>query len=145
MKKHLLLLSLFSILLPLSLIAQSASKVVPINVYWIADGKRYDINQAQSGIHLPDKLEIAIVLPANQKLENQRFEFKWYLRGATRDYLTNSFIKKVERLNSGETQIILKSGRTNLRKGWWKVRIDAYIDRKSLGFQNKQVFWIKLL
>lgn len=125
--------------------AQNASKIKPLKVVWIADGKPVSITQAQKGIPTPKKLEISIVLPNNQKLTGQKFEFKWYRRGATRDYLTNSFMKKVENLQPGATEVTLKVGRTNLRKDWWKVQIEAYVDRKSLSFENKQEFWIKLL
>ena len=133
------------IALPLLGIAQNASKIKPVKVIWLADGKPYSITQAQKGISLPTKLEISVVLENNQKLPGQKFEFKWYRRGATQDYLTNSFIKKVENIEPGENEVTIKAGRTNLKKGWWKVQIEAYSDRKSISFDNKQEFWIKLL
>lgn len=143
--KNLLIAMALLFVLPLLSSAQNASKIKPIKIVWLADGKPISITQAQKGIRTPTKLEISIVLLNNQKLSGQKFEFKWYRRGATRDYLTNSFIKKVEAMQPVENQITLIAGRTNLKKGWWKVQIEAYIDRKSLSFNNKQQFWIKLL
>lgn len=144
MKKVLFVLSILFITNPFNLIAQRASRVVPVNVYWLADGKMYKINAVQSGIKKPGKLELVVVLKSNQNLQGQKFEFKWYHRGPTRDYLTNSFVKKVN-LKPGESQVILKSGLNNLKSGWWKVQINAYIDRKPLKYQNKNIFWIKIL
>lgn len=144
MKSLLIAMALLLVIPPLSS-AQNASKIKPIKVVWLADGKPVSITQAQKGIRIPAKLEISIVLPNNQKLTGQKFEFKWYRRAVTRDYLTNSFIKKVENVQPGKIQVTLKAGRTNLKTGWWKVQIEAYIDRKSLSFENKQEFWIKLM
>ncbi len=144
MKRVLLLLSILLLLLPYRVNAQRVSKITPVKVYWLADGKMYDINAVQSGIRMPKRLELVVVLKSNQQLQGQKFEFKWYHRGPTRDYLTNSFIKKVT-LKPGETQISLKSGVNNLKSGWWKVQVNAYIDRKPLSYQNKPVFWIKIL
>jgi hypothetical protein len=143
--KNLLITLALLLALPMVNQAQNASKIKPIKIVWLADGKPVSITQAQKGIPTPQKLEISIVLPNNQKLAGQKFEFKWYRRGATRDYLTNSFMKKVENVQPGASEVSLKVGRTNLRKDWWKVQIEAYVDRKSLSFENKQEFWIKLL
>lgn len=143
--KNLLITLTLLLALPLVNDAQNASKIKPIKIVWLADGKPVSITQAQKGILTPKKLEISVILPNNQKLVGQKFEFKWYRRGATRDYLTNSFMKKVEQSQPGATEITLKVGRANLRKDWWKVQIEAYVDRKSLAFENKQEFWIKLL
>ncbi|MCF6240163.1 MAG: hypothetical protein L3J74_02310 [Bacteroidales bacterium] len=144
--KKILFISLLALYLfsPLTLRAQRVSKIAPVKVYWLADGKMYDINAVQSGIRMPKKLEFVVVLSANQQLQGQKFEFKWYHRGPTRDYLTNSFIIKVA-LKPGEKQITLKSGVNNLKSGWCKVQVNAYIDRKPLSYQNKYVFWIKIL
>ncbi|OQX99415.1 MAG: hypothetical protein B6I20_09985 [Bacteroidetes bacterium 4572_117] len=144
MKNLLITISLLLILPALS-IAQNPSRVKPTKVVWLADGKELSISEAQKGVSLPTKLEISVILPNNQKLDGQKFEFKWYRRAVTRDYLTNSFIKKIDAAQVGGNQITLKAGRTNLKRGWWKVQIEAYADRKSLSFNNKQVFWIKLL
>ncbi len=144
MKRILFLWSILLLLLPYGVNAQRVSKIAPVKVYWLADGKMYDINAVQSGIKMPKRLELVVVLRANQQLQGQKFEFKWYHRGPTRDYLTNSFVKKVN-LNSGETQITLKAGINNLKRGWWKVQVNAYIDRKPLSYQNKPIFWIKIL
>jgi len=143
--KHIIIAIALTFVLPLASIAQNASKIKPVKVVWLADGKPVSITQAQSGIRTPAKLEMSIVLENNPKLNGQKFEFKWYRRGATRDYLTNSFIKKIEPAHAVENQITIKAGRTNLKKGWWKVQIEAYVDRKSISFNNKQEFWIKLL
>jgi len=145
MKQYLRLFIIVLFILPDICSAQTASKVVPVEIYWIADGKKIDINQAQSGIRLPEKLEFAVVLTVNQKLKGQKFQFKWYRRGASGDYPLNCFIKKVENIKPGETQITLKVGRSNLKKGWVKVQIEADIDNKLLSFENKQEFWINLL
>ena len=133
------------IALPLLSSAQNASNIKPVKVNWLADGVSYSITQAQKGIKIPTKLEISVVLENNQKLPGQKFEFKWYRRGATQDYLTNSFIKKIKNIEPGENEVVIKAGRTNLKKGWWKVQIEAHSDKKSISFDNKQEFWIKLL
>ncbi len=145
MKHNLLLISILLTVLSFNGFSQNASKIVPKRIYWLADGKMIDINRAQSGIPLPEKLEIVIVLQSNQKLKGQKFEFKWYRRGSTNDYPLNSFIKTVEDVKQGETPIILKVGRSNLKKGWVKVQIEAEIDGKLLDFENKQEFWINLM
>ncbi len=145
MKHNLLLISILLTVLSFNGFSQNASKIVPKQIYWLADGKMIDINRAQSGIPLPEKLEIVIVLQSNQKLKGQKFEFKWYRRGSTNDYPLNSFIKTVEDVKQGETPIILKVGRSNLKKGWVKVQIEAEIDGKLLDFENKQEFWINLM
>jgi len=143
--KNLLIAMAVLLSFPLISGAQNASRIKPVKVIWLADGRPISISQAQKGIQTPGKLEISFVLQNDNNLKGQKFEFKWYRRGATRDYLTNSFIKKIENVQPGENQLSLKAGRSNLRKGWWKVQIEAYIDRKSLSFNNKQEFWIKLL
>ena len=145
MNKNFFITIILSIALPLLSSAQNASKIKAIKVNWLADGITYSLSQALKGINLPTKLEMSIVLENNQKLPGQKFEFKWYRRGATQNYLTNSFIKKIENIEPGENQVIIKAGRTNLKKGWWKVQIEAHSDRKSISFDNKQEFWIKLL
>jgi len=144
MKTKLLILAILLTFTQELIISQKVSKVTPVKIYWLADGKAYDLQKAQSGIPMPQKLELVVVLNANSQLQGQKFEFKWYHRGPTRDYLTNSIVKKVD-LKPGENQIILKAGRGNLKRNWWKVQVDAYIDRKPLAYQNKPVFWIKLL
>jgi len=141
--KLLVLVILTSFLLPLNISAQRVSKIKPVKIYWLADGKTYDLKTAQTGISKPENLQIVVVLNADKQLNGQKFEFKWYHRGPTRDYLTNSFVKKVT-LKSGEQQYILKSGRGSLKSGWWKVQVVAYIDRKPLSFGNKNVFWVKI-
>ncbi len=145
MNRILLLISILLIIFPTKSISQTASKIVPEQIYWLADGKVIDINRAQSGIPLPEKLEIALVLQANQKLKGQKFEFKWYRRSESGDYPLNSFIKTVEDVIQGENHLILKVGRSNLKKGWVKVQIEAEIDGKLLDYEDKQEFWINLL
>ncbi|MCF6240164.1 MAG: hypothetical protein L3J74_02315 [Bacteroidales bacterium] len=145
MRLNLLIISILFVIIPFRVFSQNASKIIPEQIYWLADGKVIDINRAQSGIPLPEKLEIVIVLPATQKLKGQKFEFKWYRRSESGDYPLNSFIKTVENLVQGENQLILKVGRSNLKKGWVKVQIEAEIDGKLLDFENKQEFWINLM
>ncbi len=124
--------------------AQTKSSVTPVNVYWLADGKKYDIQNVRSGIKIPNRLELVVELNPDTKLQGQKFEFKWYHRGPTRDYLTNSFIKKVD-IKAGMNKVVLKAGRGSIKSGWWKVQVYAYVDRKPLAFQGKNVFWIKIL
>ena len=143
--KNLLIALALTIVLPFSINSQNASKIKPTKVVWLADGVPVSIAQAQSGINTPNKLEISIELPNNASLNGQKFEFKWYRRGATRDYLTNSFIKKIDVSKTNGNKIIINAGRTNLKTGWWKVQIEAYVDRKSISFKNKEEFWIKLM
>jgi len=143
--KNIIIAIALTFALPLMSSAQNASEIKPLKVVWLADGVPVSIAQAQSGIRTPAKLEMSIILQNNPKLKGQKFEFKWYKRGATRDYLTNSFMKKIESAQVNGNQITLKAGRTNLKSGWWKVQIEAYVDRKSISFNNKQEFWIKLL
>ncbi|MEN8122115.1 MAG: hypothetical protein ABFS35_17335 [Bacteroidota bacterium] len=145
MNKNFFITIALLIVLPLLSSAQNASNIKPTKIIWLADGKPFSITQAQKGISIPTKLEISIILEYNQKLPGQKFEFKWFRRGATKDYLTNSFIKKVEDVEPQVNEITIKTGRTNLKKGWWKVQIEAYSDRKSISFDNKQEFWIKLM
>ncbi len=144
MKKVLFFLAILFMLNPFNAIAQRASRIVPVNVYWLADGKQIDLKTAQSGIRKPNRLELVVVLNADNSLRGQKFEFKWYQRGPTRDYLTNSFVKKVV-LQPNQNKIILKAGRENLKKGWWKVQVNAYIDRRYLSYANTQVFWVNIL
>ena len=114
------------ILLYFSLVsyAQNSSKIVPKEVYWVADGKKIDINRAQSGIAIPEQLEFVAVVPVTQKQIGKKFIFKWYRRGATNDYPLNTFIRKVEDIKSGDNLVILKAGRSNLKKGWIKVQVE---------------------
>ncbi|RLD65454.1 MAG: hypothetical protein DRI95_08690 [Bacteroidetes bacterium] len=145
MNKNFLISIALLIALPLISSAQNASKIKPVKIIWLADGKPYSITQALKGIKIPTKLEISVVLENSQKLPGQKFEFKWYRHGATQDYLTNSFIKKVENIEPGDNEVTIKAGRTNLKKGWWKVQVEAHFDKKSISFDNKQEFWIKLM
>ena len=124
--------------------AQIKSSVTPVNIYWLADGKKFDIKNVRSGIKNPNRLELVVELKPDAKLQNQRFEFKWYYHGPTRDYLTNSFVKKAD-IKPGMSKIVLKAGRGSIKSGWWKVQVYAYIDRKPLAFQGKNVFWIRIL
>ncbi len=134
------------ILLCFSLVsyAQNSSKIVPKEVYWVADGKKIDINRAQSGIAIPEQLEFVAVVPVTQKQIGKKFIFKWYRRGATNDYPLNTFIRKVEDIKSGDNLVILKAGRSNLKKGWIKVQVEE-TNGNRLGFDNKLEFWINLL
>jgi len=145
MKLSILIISILLSAFSFGLIAQKQTNSVPEKIFWIADGKYIDINQAQSGIPLPEKLEFAVVLPVNRKLEGAKFEFKWYRRGATEDYPLNSFLKKVENIESGKTEIVLKVGRSNLKKGWVKVQIENQKNGMLLNYEGKQEFWINLL
>ncbi len=134
------------ILLCFSLVsyAQNSSKIVPQEVYWVADGKKIDINRAQSGIAIPEQLEFVAVVPVTQKQIGKKFIFKWYRRGATNDYPLNTFIRKIEDIKSGDNLVVLRSGRSNLKKGWVKVQVEE-TNGKRLGFDNKLEFWINLL
>ena len=125
--------------------AQNTNKIKPKEVYWIADGKKIDINRAQSGIAIPEHLEFVAVIPVTQKQIGKKFIFKWYRRGATNDYPLNTFIRKVEDIKPGDNLVILKAGRSNLKKGWVKVQVEDETDGSRLGFENKLEFWINLL
>ena len=127
-------------------LSQKASKIKPLKIIWIADGENISIEKAQKGIPMPNKLSIAVILNNSDinKLDGQKLEFKWFRRGATRNYLTNSFIKQISVNTGNGNGYTIKTGRSNLKKGWWKVQVEAYIDRKLLSYQNKQEFWINL-
>jgi len=126
--------------------SQNASKIKPVKIYWIADGKIINIERAQKGIATPGNLSLAIVLNNDvvHQFDGQKLEFKWYKRGSTRDYLTNSFEKQISKQAAIRNGYTIKTSRSNLKKGWWKVKVEAYIDRKLLSYQNKQEFWINL-
>ena len=148
MKQFTYLITLFLFLnTSFGVISQNASRIKPTKILWIADGEKITIEQAQKGIQMPINLSIAVVLNNNviQKLDGQKLEFKWYKRGATRDVLMNSFIKQISKQAAIGSEYSIKTSRSNLKKGWWKVKVEAYIDRKLLSYKNKQEFWIKLL
>ncbi|MBN1252151.1 MAG: hypothetical protein JXR51_03040 [Bacteroidales bacterium] len=148
MKKIIYSVSLLMFLsISINVLSQNQSKIKPVKIIWIADGTEISIEKAQKGIPIPTNLSIAVVLDNNviNKLEGQKLEFKWFRRGATRDYLTNSFIKQISSSSTNGNVFLINAGRSNLKKGWWKVQIEAYIDRELLSFENKQEFWINLL
>ena len=126
--------------------AQEASKIKPVKIVWVADGDTIDIDQAQRGIDLPNNLEVAVVFDMRTigKLDGQKLEFKWFKKGATRDYMTNSFYAEIKASEKGPKAYTISTGRTELKQGWWKVQIEAYADRNLLSYRNKQVFWINL-
>ena len=128
-------------------VAQNFSKIKTKQIMWIADGKKISIEAAQKGIKKPERLSIMVILENDvvQRHDGQKLEFKWYKIGSTRPYLTNSFIKKISKQKATESTYKIITSRPNLKKGWWKVKIEAYVDRKMLSYQNKQDFWIKLL
>jgi|GEM_PF-5277186 ABC-type enterochelin transport system substrate-binding protein len=128
------------------LVSQEASKIKPVKIVWVADGDTIDIDEAQRGIAMPGNLEIAVVFDVRTigKLNGQKIEFKWFRKGATKDYLTNSFYEVVNSSLAGPDAYTLSSSRGELKKGWWKVQIEAYADRNLLAYRNKQVFWINL-
>ncbi len=142
----------FSLILTLILLsgsfcfAQQASKVKPVKVVWIADGDTLDIEQAQRGIILPEKLQIAVILDQKTigKMNGQRFEFKWFMKGGNKSIITNSFFEQVNASAPGQLSYTIATGRSSLRKGWWKVQIVAYADKNLLSYNNKQEFWINL-
>ncbi|MFN8257453.1 MAG: hypothetical protein U0W24_17290 [Bacteroidales bacterium] len=126
--------------------SQEASKIKPLKIVWVADGDTVDIDEAQRGINMPNNLEIAVVFDVRTigKLNGQKLEFKWFRKGATKDYLTNSFYEEINSSIKGAKAYTISTGRTELKKGWWKVQIEAYADRNLLSYNNKQVFWINL-
>jgi len=126
--------------------AQEASKIKPVKIVWVADGDTIDIDQAQRGINMPNNIEIAVVFDSRTigKLDGQKLEFKWFRKGATRNYLTNSFYQEFNSAIKGPKAYTLSTGRGELKKGWWKVQIEAYADRNLLSYRNKQEFWINL-
>ncbi len=126
--------------------AQEASKIKPIKIVWVADGDTVDIELAQRGIEMPVNLEIAVVFDVRTigKLDGEKLEFKWFRKGETKNYLTNSFNSVINSTIKGNKAYTVSSGRTELKKGWWKVQIEAYADRNLLSYKNKQEFWINL-
>lgn len=126
--------------------AQKASKIKPVKIVWVADGDTLTIDEAQTkGVKVPSKLEIVAILNSRTigNNKNQKLEFRWYRKGPTRMYLTNSFYKKLNAA-TGSLAIPVSTNRGSLRAGWWKVQIESYSDRKLLSYKNKQEFWIKL-
>ena len=129
------------------LFGQQTSRIVPLKIVWIADGDTLSIEEAQTrGANTPSKLEIAVVLNPKTigKLNGQKLEFRWYRKGPTRMYLTNSFHEQINTSAPGHRAYTISTGRGALRAGWWKVQVEAYVDRKLLSYRNKQEFWIKL-
>jgi hypothetical protein len=126
--------------------SQDASKIKPVKIVWVSDGDTVDIDEAQRGINMPNNLEIAVVFDVRtiKGIDGEKLEFKWFRKGATKNYLTNSFIGVVNSTIKGNKAYTLSSGRTELKKGWWKVQIEAYADRNLLSYKNKQEFWINL-
>lgn len=125
--------------------AQTASKIKPVKIVWVADGDTLTIDEAQTkGVKVPSKLEIVAILNSRTigNNKNQKLEFRWYKQAPTRLYLTNSFYKKLE--PTGALAYPVSTSRVGLRAGWWKVQIESYSDRKLLSYKNKQEFWIKL-
>jgi len=126
--------------------AQDASKIKPVKIVWVADGDTIDIDQAQRGINMPNNLQIAAVFDVRTigKLSGEKLEFRWFRKGATRDYLTNSFFGEFNSSIKGNNASTISSGRVELKKGWWKVQIEAYADHNLIEYKNKQEFWINL-
>lgn len=126
--------------------AQQASKIKPVQVVWVADGDTLDIEQAQRGIVLPEKLQIAVILDQKTigKMNGEQFEFKWFMKGTNKSIITNSFFEQVNSSAPGHLAYTISTGRGSLRKGWWKVQIIAYADKNLISFNNKMEFWINL-
>jgi hypothetical protein len=126
--------------------AQQPSKIKPVKIVWIADNDTINIDQAKRGIEMPNNLQIAVVLDPKTigKMNGQKFEFKWFMKGPTRITITNSFFEQVNSSAPGNQAFTISTGRSSLRKGWWKVQIVAYADRNLLSYNNVQEFWINL-
>ncbi len=137
-----LLLNIFS-----NSFSQKPNTISPKSIYWIADGKQISIEKAQKGINKPNKLSIVVVFNNSdiQKFDGQKLEFIWYKRGATRNYLLSTFLRKISKEKSKGNLYVIKAGRSNLKKGWLKVKIETYTNRELLSYKNKKEFWIKLL
>ncbi len=120
--------------------AQKWSNTKAKKIFWVVNNDTITVDDAIRGIRNPEDLSINILFGKDTK--NQRIEFKWYRRGATHDYLTNSFTKNIEIEKDKNETILVSSSRGNLKIGWWKVQVEAYIDRKPIMFENKMEFWI---
>ncbi len=122
--------------------AQDVSKFQPEKIYWVAGNDTISIKMALNGIAMPEKLILVAEFENKAELDAEKFEFKWYRRGATRNYLTNSFLREIKLPELPDEGIQIQSERNNLKQGWWKVEIESVNDRKSLFFKGKNVFWI---
>ena len=123
-------------------VAQQNSKILIKNIFWVADNDTINQTQAIKGVVMPEHLSLVIQFEDGQTLDSEKFEYKWFRHGATRDLMVNSFIRETEQKPNGLAEI--SSGRGSLKKGWWKVNIEAYSDRKLLAYKNKNEFWILL-
>lgn len=124
--------------------AQDFSKIVPVNAFWLADGDTISTEDALKGISLPSQLEFVMEfdkkkLPPGK--QSQRFEMKWARRGATKMYITNSFVRSIDTENPQKT---IQASRENLKPGWWMVEVQAYTDRKVVRNKSNGEYWILL-
>ncbi len=129
------------------LFAQEVSKIKPASIVWVANGDTVSIEQAKTaGIELPEKLEIIVLLDPKTigKFNNQKLEFRWYKQGPTRQVITNSFTREINTKKVDDFSHKISTERSGLRKGWWKVQIESYADRKLVSHNGQQEFWINL-
>ncbi len=127
--------------------SQKTSKIKPVKIVWVADGDTISTKKAKTqGISIPSKLEIIVFFDAKTigKFNKQKLEFRWYKQGPTRQVITNSFTREINVSNAGSTKNSLSTHRRGLRKGYWKVQIESYADRKLLGYNGERDFWINL-
>ena len=135
------------------------SKILTKNAYWLANNKQVSLDSAKRGISTPDSLTLVLILDEKNIAELQKkelsFEFQWYSFGATRRYLNNSLIKKLEfpiapppsknqKINTIALETKLICVRKNLKPGWWEVQIISYSDNGLLSVKNSTQFQILL-
>ncbi len=135
------------LILATNLFAQNVSKIKPASIVWVANGDTISIEKAKTmGIKSPDKLEIVVLLDPKTigKFNKQKLEFRWYKQGPTRQVITNSFTREINTNSAGSFANKISTSRKGLRKGWWKVQIEAYSDRKLLSHKGQKEFWINL-
>ncbi len=141
------LMIVVALILATNVNAQNASKIKPAKIVWVANGDTISIEKAKTmGIALPEQLEIVVLLDPKTigKFNKQKLEFRWYKQGPTRQVITNSFTREINTSATDKTSHKVATKRKGLRKGWWKVQIESYADRKLLSHKGQQEFWINL-
>jgi len=125
------------------------SGIIVSKATWIVDGQEINLAYAlKNGITIPSNLEFEIKFEPNslkdKKLNDMKFEVKWYRYGATRRYLTDSFVCKIEseKALEGEETHKISSTRKNIKSGWWEVEVKAYFDNGLLAYNGRTQFQI---
>lgn len=115
---------------------------------WVIDGtKTVSLKQGWEGTAVPGtslglKLFLDKTSLSQSGGEVVTFEFRWFRYGATKTYLTDSFLETIQKTPEGEPFIY--SQRPNLRSGWWEIEVICYADNAPVAFNLKGKFQIKL-